>query len=207
MPCSIVTVSRTTGADGESVGQLVADKLNFRYVDNDIIVQAAERAGISAAEVAAAEAPKPLLTRIIESFGAASAGAPEAIMAGVNTYELPPATERLIESVVLETAAAGKVVIVAHAAAIPLAGTPGLLRVEVTASDETRAGRIAEAEGLSEKDAAKEMRNSDKARAEYLQRFYRITDERPTLFDLVINTDVLSAQQAASVVEAAAQTM
>lgn len=207
MPCSIVTVSRTTGANGETVGQLVADRLNFRYVDNDIIVQAAERAGISAAEVAAAEAPKPLLVRIIESFGAASVGAPEAILAGVNTFDLPPATERLIEAVVRETAGEGNVVIVAHAAAIPLAGTPGLLRVAVTASDETRVARIAEASGTSEKDAEKEVRNSDKARAEYLQRFYKITDERPTLFDLVINTDILSAEQAAAVVVATAKTM
>jgi cytidylate kinase len=207
MPCTIVTVSRTAGSGGESVAQLVAEKLSFRYVDNDIIVQAAERAGISAAEVAAAESPKPLLLRIIESIGAAGVGAPEATMAGVNLIELPPATERLIEAVVRETAEAGKVVIVAHAAGIPLAGMAGLLRVEVTASEETRAGRITEAQGLSGEDAEKEVRNSDKARAEYLQRFYKITDERPTLFDLVINTDVLSAEQAATVVEAAAKTM
>lgn len=205
MPCTIVTVSRTTGAYGEAVGQLVADRLNFRYVDDDIIVQAAERAGVSAAELAAAESPRPLLLRIIESFGAAAIGSPEAVMAGVNTIDLPPATERLIEAVVRETAAAGKVVIVAHAAAIPLAGTRGLLRVEVTASEDTRAGRIAEAQSLSKKDAEKEVRNSDKARAEYLQRFYKVSNERPTLFDLVINTDVLSAEQAATVVEAAAK--
>ena len=37
MPCTVVTVSRTTGADGEAVGKLVADQLGFTYVDNQII--------------------------------------------------------------------------------------------------------------------------------------------------------------------------
>ncbi len=119
---------------------------------------------------------------------------------------LPPATERLIEAIVRETAEDGNVVIVAHAAAIPLAGMRGLLRVEVTASEETRTKRIGAAENLTSGDAEKAIRGSDKARAEYLRRFYKITEERPTLFDLVINTDVLNPEQAAAAVEAAATT-
>ena len=146
--------------------------------------------------------------KIIESIGAAGAGSPEAMLAGGGGYiELAPATERLIEGVVRETAAAGNVVIVAHAAAIPLAGQPGVLRVEVTASEETRVKRVGVAQELSEKDAKKEISGSDKARAEYLKRFYKISEEKPTLFDLVINTDVLSAEQAATIVEAAAKAM
>ncbi len=199
-------MSRTYGAEGESGARRVADKLGFRYIDNEIILSAAERVGISAGEVAAAEVPKPLLSKILESIGTAGAASPDAVLTGMNLVDLPPATERLIEAIVRETAEDGNVVIVAHAAAIPLAGMRGLLRVEVTASEETRTKRIGAAENLTSGDAEKAIRGSDKARAEYLRRFYKITEERPTLFDLVINTDVLNPEQAAAAVEAAATT-
>ena len=74
----------------------------------------------------------------------------------------------------------------------------------VTASDETRTRRIAETVGIDEKKAAKRLDESDKARAEYLQRFYGVKNELPTDYDLVISTDKLSTDEAAAVVAGAA---
>ena len=38
---------------------------------------------------------------------------------------------------------------------------------------------------MSEADAAKEVKASDRDRADYLKRFYEIEDEQPTHYDLV----------------------
>jgi hypothetical protein len=71
-----------------------------------------------------------------------------------------------------QTAGAGKVVIVAHAASIALAGDDRVFRVLVTASPEVRSGRLLQTEQLDEHEAAKRIDRSDKERAAYIKRFY-----------------------------------
>ena len=99
----------------------------------------------------------------------------------------------LIREAIEEVAARGNVVIVAHAASFALAGREGVLRVLVTASPETRASRF---EGS--------IKDSDAERADYLRRFYGVEHELPTHYDLVLNTDAVSAELAADLVALAA---
>jgi cytidylate kinase len=96
------------------------------------------------------------------------------------------------------------VVIVAHAASYALTGRDGVLRVLVTATDTTRAARIAESEEIDAKKAGKRLSDSDKGRAVYLQRFYGVKKEQPTDYDLVVNTDRLTPDEAAATIVAAA---
>jgi cytidylate kinase len=96
-------------------------------------------------------------------------------------------------------------VIVSHAAGVPLAGRPDLLRVLITASFEPRAQRVAEATRSKKADAEQSVKDSDAGRADYFLRFYRIERELPTHYDLVVNTDALTAEEATDIVIAAAQ--
>ena len=48
MAATVVCISRTMGAGGEEVGRLVAGKLGFDYVDEDIVKRAAERGEVTA---------------------------------------------------------------------------------------------------------------------------------------------------------------
>lgn len=202
MASNVVCVSRTLGAGGDEVARLVAERLGFRYVDDEIVVRAAEAADVSEGAVAEAEHKRPLIARILTAMAAAPA--PE-VGGYVALPVVSPDYERLIEEVVKETADAGRVVIAAHAASIPLSGKEGVLRVFVTASSETRAARLAREGELDERAAARAVRDSDGERQDYRKRFYRAGEEQPTDYDLVINTDALSVEQAATVVVAAAQ--
>ena len=94
--------------------------------------------------------------------------------------------------------------IVAHGASHVVPRGPDALRVLVTASPTTRASRVGEAKGLDDAGAMREIKREDAARRDYLRRFYRIDDEAPVHYDLVVNTDVLSVEQAARVVVQAA---
>ena len=78
----------------------------------------------------------------------------------------------LIRAAIEEAAARGRVVIVSHAASHALASQPGVLRVLITASPQTRCARVAAEGDLNEKDAARAVDQSDTARADYLKRFY-----------------------------------
>jgi cytidylate kinase len=208
MPARIVTISHASGAGGESIGREVADRLRFRYIDEEIVSLAAAKEGVDAAVIADAERRKGLLERIIANFASAQATA----AAGVGAYWDP---ERelttsdplyaLVIDAIRETAQRGEVVIVAHAASIPLAGSKGLLRVLITASTETRVQRLAEGARRGTSEAAKLVKRSDAGRADYFQRFYGIERELPTHYDLVINTDVLTLDDAADIVVHAAR--
>jgi cytidylate kinase len=96
------------------------------------------------------------------------------------------------------------VVIVAHAAAFALAGRDDLVRVLITAPAEIRTRRLAEARHVDQAKAATELKRSDEARAAYLKTFYEVERELPTHYDLVVNTEVLDADEAADLIARAA---
>ena len=55
-------------AGGETVGELVARRLGFRYVDEEIVTLAARQAQVDAALVAAAEQRQRVLQRLLEKL-------------------------------------------------------------------------------------------------------------------------------------------
>jgi cytidylate kinase len=80
-----------------------------------------------------------------------------------------------------------------------------VLRVLITASPKTRARRVAEAQNISEAEGGKLVARGDANRADYLKRFYRASAELPSHYDLVINTDRVSTDDAAALISSAAR--
>ena len=198
MACRVVCISHATGAGGEEVGRLVAERLGFLYVDDEIVARAAAKGGIGPDEIADAERRKSLVARVLDAW-AQSGGEAWVVGAGVPDpgQELGSEDLRvLIREAIEQTAARGNVVIVAHAASQALPRGPEALRVLVTASPGTRAERLGD-------EGARTVKDEDAARSDYLKRFYGVDEESPTHYDLVINTDVLSVEQAADVVSQA----
>ncbi len=205
MASKAVSISRTIGAHGEEVGRAVAKELEFRYVDNEIITQAAERAGVSPETVAQNEKTQPLVVRILEAIAKAPTEPEMMVEQATHPVNLTSAYEDLIEQVIVETAQQGNVVILAHGASIPLADVPDVLRVLVTASEATRADRVAADQGMDPKEAKKAIEESDKERERYFERIYELNRELPTHYDLVVNTDALTTEQAAAIIAGAAK--
>src|SRR3990172_6078700 len=204
MTSRIISISGWLGGGGEEVGRTVAKELGFRYADEEIIVEAAQQAGVSPETVAQAEHTPGLVTRILESMGRVPID-PEGWSAHAALLAATPGYETLIVRVVQETATAGNVVIVAHGASIPLAGASGLLRVLVTGSPAARAERLVREAGMGKAEARKAIDESDRQRRGYLRRFYNLRQELPTHYDLVVNTDILTPPLAARLVLAAAR--
>jgi cytidylate kinase len=202
----VVCISRETGAEGETVGRVVAERLGLQYIDEEVIARAAERGGVEEDQLVDAEERKSRIRRVIELLTDAgtAAGAPGAEPASVRA-EREQQQRALIRAVIEEIAAEGNAVIVAHAASMALAGTEGILRVLVTASPEERVRRLVETEDVGNADAARQVRESDQARADYFRHFYGVGQELPTHYDLVVNTDLLGAEQAAEIVVHAAR--
>ena len=206
MACKVVCISCTTGASGEEVGKLVAERLGFAYADEEVVARAAARGGIDAGSVADEESRKSRAARVLEALALTGdlglvAGVP--LRAG-NDEVTGPEIRALIRETIEHMAAQGNVVIVAHAASHALPARSDVLRVLVTASPDVRATRVGESEGLDRSGAARAVKESDAARRDYLRRFYDLKGELPTQYDLVLNTDVLSSDRAVQLIAFAA---
>ena len=206
MTRTVVCISHAAGAGGEEVGRLVAERLGFLYVNEEIVARAAAKGGVDAADVADEERRKSLAARALNAIaqGGGEAWALGAVGPLSSREELDSDDIRsLIRETIEQTAARGKAVIVAHAASYAIGHGDGVLRVLVTASPETRTTRVAEAEGLDQAGAARAVKESDAGRADYLKRFYDVREESPTHYDLVLNTDSLSIEQTAELISQA----
>ena len=205
MTRTVVCISHAAGAGGEEVGRLVAERLGFLYVNEEIVARAAAKGGVDAADVADEERRKSLAARALNAIaqGGGEAWTLGAVGPLSSREELDSDDIRsLIRETIEQTAARGKAVIVAHAASYAIHGD-GVLRVLVTASPETRTTRVAEAEGLDQAGAARAVKESDAGRADYLKRFYDVREELPTHYDVVLNTDALTLEQAAELISQA----
>jgi cytidylate kinase len=199
----VVCISSEDGAGAAEASRLVAETLSFNLVDEAILTRAAVEAGVDRDVVADVERRKSAVVKLLEGFGPANIGAGGIVLLPDDAGHGRPASDELrglIRSVIEDMATAGAVVIVAHAASLALAERDDVLRVLITASLPTRQRRLAEALELDEQEAARAIKRSDAGRADYIKRFYRIAAEQPTHYDLVINTDKITPDDAARLV-------
>ena len=207
MACTVVCISHSTGSSGEDVGKQVAERLDYLYVDEEIVARAAAQGGLEPRDIADEERRRSFAGRVLEvlaegggdawTFGATTAAAMESVR--------PADIRALIRETIMQTAARGRVVIVAHAASHAIEPDPTKLRVLITASATTRAERVSTQHSLDQSRAVRRVKEADAGRRDYLKRFYGVDRESPTDYDLVINTDVLSTAQAAEIISKAAE--
>lgn len=201
MDTSVICISHSTGARGDEVGRRLADDLRMRYLDEEIVSRAAAAAGVSPEELRDAQRRRSALERLFRAFGESALSA--------DGYSLPLVADQteahraLINEAINAAAEEGNAVIVSHAASITLGERSNVLRVLVTASAETRIKRIA-ADCGGEGPARDVLRKSDAGRAAYLKSLHGVSQELPTHYDLVVNTDKITVDQASELVAALA---
>jgi cytidylate kinase len=197
---TVICISHSTGAGGEEVGRRVAEQLDMRYLDEEIVGRAAAASGVSPEELRDSERRKGAVEKLFRYFGEAALSTDGSLPAVADHTD---AHRTLIREAIEATAKEGNAVIVAHAASLTLGTRADVLRVLVTASPETRARRIAEEQG-GESAARDLIRKSDAGRAAYLRSFYGVSQELPTHYDLVVNTDHIAVEEAGGLLAALA---
>jgi len=205
----VISISRQVGTAGEEVAQAVSNRLGFRYIDYQVIQDAAHDAGVSPETVSEAEHSPPLLTRLLEAL-ARNPGMPAVGWADPTPIATSPLFtssdyRRFVEQVIKATADKGDCVIVGHASQVILRSRFDTVRVLVTGSNAHRARRITTGMGVEEKEALKIIEKTDHERLDYYRRFYDTGWLTPCSYDLCISTDHLKPEQAAELVVRAAE--
>ena len=182
---AVITVSRQYGSLGNVVVNAVAARLGYRVAMRELINQAALRAG----------APSVALAVIDELHLLGISPDPEEYQAYIHS----------VRTVIEELAAEGSVILAGRGGQAVLRGRPGVLHVKIIAPLEIRAQRLAERHSISLQAARAQARASDRARCQYLKRFYDLDWNDPLLYDLVINTARLSDEAACDLICRAVQ--
>lgn len=202
MSFRVVCISAVDGARGEDVAPAVAERLGFKLVDEEIIHKAAKEANLDPSHVAEVERRRSMAIRILDSLGSSTSLSTYAMAGYVPGHDAPVDSDLrgLIRATIEEVAQRGDAVIVAHAASMALGERSDVLKVMLTASRGARQLVLVEQRDLDEKAAAKELDKGDANRADYLKRFYGITQESPADYDLVLNTDRLGTEGAVDLI-------
>lgn len=204
MNTRVVSISRQVGTAGEEVARAVANSLGFRYIDYQVIQDAAREAGVSPETVSEAEHTPSPMTRILEAL-ARSPSMPVAAWADPVPLTASPLFtsidyRKFLEQVMRDLADQGHCVIVGHAAQVILRGRLDTVRILITGSTEYRARRIMTGMSVDEKTALKTVERTDRERVDYFRRFYESGWLSPCTYDLTVNTDHLNPEQAAGLI-------
>jgi len=201
---SIVTIRGQLGSGAPEIGRQVAERIHADYVDREIIAQVAERLEAKQEEVIAREMPPgSLLGRIAEALGRSYIADFGLAGAYLPAWQIPIGDTRYLqtlESVVGELARSQPIVIRGRGSQFILRDYPESFHVLVVAPLELRVRRVMESLKVEEKAAKQEVERFDSSRHEFVKRYFDAEMEDPVHYDVVINTQRLSFDIAASII-------
>ena len=175
-----VTISREYGSGGGEIAARLARRLGWQLVDHQIVEQAARQLGTHKAVVEAHdEKAGGILSRVF-------------LWPYPTTQDEKQAYYEMLRRVVLEAANTGHAVIVGRGGQVLLADQRDVLHVRVVAPLEQRVAYAVTREGLDADAARKRVQEKDRARIRYIQAQLHRQPDDANLYDLVINTAVLS---------------
>ncbi len=201
----LITISRQYGAGGSEVARLVATRLGWSVVDNDIVDRVAERAGLAADVVARQDERVPGFVERLARALTASSQEYALPQLGVAVRAEEPSLVRITEMVVQEVAAEGRVVLVGRAAPAVLGTGHDALHIKLAAPREFRIKLAQDVERLDAAAAEKLMDETDANRARYHREHYGRDWDDPTHFHMVLNTGLLGLEGAAELILAEAR--
>jgi len=204
----VITISRQYASGGSNIAKLVADRLGWHVVDNELVDRVAEQAGLPSSEVAAREERVPgFIERIARALAISS---PEVF---VTTGEPPVArfdreadlvraTEAVVAQAVREEP---RLILVGRGAQAILAQHEDALHVFVVAPREVRIQAAMRRLEIEQDEAEEMLDRTDEGRRRYVKTYYDREWEHAANYHFVVSTGVFNYEQAAELIVAAAR--
>lgn len=182
---AIITIARQIGSLGNEIAADVAQRLDYTLVDQARLQEAAEAYGMLKSELEEVHERRPtLVTRYLTMRHRAYLD--------------------MIQTIIYEYARADDVVILGRGATVLLSDVPSALHVNMFASFERRVEVVMAHEGITRPLAERIVRESDHDRAGYMRYLFDCDWMDPLLYDIMINTDVITREHACDVIVQAA---
>ena len=197
----VITISREIGSGGHTVGRILAEKMNTRYCDKDLVKALEKKFNLTAEKIEKIKLEK---RHWLADFLSFVNPAPTAHSLGVNTDNLRDITTGDIfkaETEILKALAEeGSCIIAGRSGFHVLKNHPNHLRVFITASKPRRIQRVMKKQALSEHEATRLVEEIDKAREGYIKRYSGADRYDARNYDLTLNMDFLTEEKAAELI-------
>lgn len=225
---TVVTISGQTGSGAREIGRLAAERLQIDYIDQEILVQAAQELGVSMESVVSrdertatlGERLGSMFRRFLEQSAAASAADPMLGTGGLDvllgrTYAEAAtdvglqevSDERYLETltnIVNDIADHGNVLIIGRGSQVILRDRPNAVHVLLVAPLDWRVEEYTRRPDVAEEEAAKLVRDGDKGRHAFHHKFFKVEVDDPALYHLALNTGYLPFEEIAQLISEAA---
>lgn len=205
---SVITISRESGSEGNEIAQILCQRLGYRQFDKGMMLQLAKELGPDTPKVAdtAENLPikKSLFDRVWESLQSVLESGHESQQT-ISIETGKPLTVKQVQELILAAYNYGNMVIIGRGSQIVLANMPNVLHVRVVAPLEKRIRNWQAREGLAYKDTSKKVKERDSAHIAFVKNFFDTDIRDPELYDLLVNTNKLSPQDAADLIITALQ--
>lgn len=198
-----ITISRQFGSHGDTVAQLLCDRLGYRYFDKNLMTGLAVQSGLPADKLVDWSEEKPRARTLVERLFATFApptGDPGVWAASAAADAQEQLMVAKIRHLIHAAHAEGNVVIVGRGGQAVLRGMPDVLHVRLMAPLELRIKRHGERAGLSPEEASEVVTRRDQASVDYVKRFYNLDPTNVELYDLMLNTGKITPSNAANLI-------
>lgn len=205
----IVTIRGQLGSGAADIGKRVAARLKIDYVDREIIAGVAKQLDYPEKKIEKQEMPP---TNVFRRIGDALVRSyPPSISAGGISAPMPmylPVSEiplddnsylKGLEATITELAK-NSIVISGRGSHFILKDNPDAFHVLVVAPLVIRVKRVKDSLKLDEKAAQQEIKKYDGSRSEFIKRYFKADLEDPNNYDLVVNTEHINYEDAASII-------
>ena len=202
----IVTISREVGSGGRTVGRKLAEKLGVRYSDKDLIKALREKFNLTTSRIEELKgekknwladfvkwvAPMPKQNMLVNDESKFA----REFRSNVTTDDVFKAEAEIIKGI----AEQGPCVIAGRSGFFVLDEYPDKIDIFITASREKRIDRIMRKQHLTEEQAAALIDSIDQSRENYIQRYTGQSRYDARNYDLVINMDRLTEDEAVDLI-------
>lgn len=176
---AIITISRQLGSYGSEAAELLGKRLGMRLILKDTVLNEWMADAVNEYQLRMlTESPKFYLSMMEDGI----------------TYK------EYIERKLRDEASRQPSIIVGMGSQLIFKDHPGTVRVRIVASDSTRIERIRRRYGFGVKEAEQMLQQSDRKHKRYISTLYGIDWAETFNYDMVINTDDLTAEQCADVI-------
>ena len=200
----VITIRGKLGSGAPEIGKLVADKLQIDYIDREIIAKVAARLNLEEEEIIEKETPPTgLQSRIAEALARGFTVGDGIQGVYLPMWQIPLDNNRYLEtltSFITELAKDHAAVIFGRGGQYILKNHPRSLHISTVAPLNLRIQRVMESMKINEIMAKQEIAHYDGSAREFIKRYFGAEMEDPTQYDLTINTERYSFNEAASII-------
>lgn len=196
---AVITISRQFGAGGITLGKMVAEKLGYTFVDNEIIQMVATDAKVSTTWVESLEKEAGgTLQRLITNL--VSKSLVERILSGERGYLDEEIYVDTLRKIITKLAEADNVVIIGRGGQYILKDDPKTIHLLLIGDLEHRVQFMENHYDLTNKQATQAVTLDDRRRVNLYRKFGKEDYDNPDLYHLVLNMSRVELNKARDLV-------